>query len=130
MDFIIQDGKNKIIYFHNLSFDGDFIIKWLFRNYPKNFKQDYQFTTENYEVVNQVPKYNWFSFFKNGNKIYNIDWAVRKKIRDKVENIIVETDFDYDKNRSVQHYFVYLTSGERFDATTIKELKEKARQMN
>ena len=27
MDFILQDGKNKIIYFHNLSFDGDFIIK-------------------------------------------------------------------------------------------------------
>ena len=38
-----------------------------------------------------------------------------KKIRDKVENIIVEADFDYDKNRSVQHYFVYLTSGERFE---------------
>ena len=53
-----------------------------------------------------------------------------KKIRDKVENIVVEADFDYDKNRSVQHYFVYLTSGERFDATTIKELKEKARQIN
>ena len=53
-----------------------------------------------------------------------------KNIRDKVENIVVEADFDYDKNRSVQHYFVYLTSGERFDATTIKELKEKARQMN
>ena len=65
MHFILQDGKNKIIYFHNLSFDGDFIIKGLFRNYPKNFKQDYQFTTENYEVVNQVPKFNWFSFFKN-----------------------------------------------------------------
>ena len=52
------------------------------------------------------------------------------QIRDKLENIVVEADFDYDKNRSVQHYFVYLTSGERFDATTIKELKEKARQIN
>lgn len=96
MDFIIQDGKNKIIYFHNLSFDGDFIIKWLFRNYPKNFKQDYQFTTENYEVVNQVPKYNWFSFFKNGNKIYNIDWAVRKKIRDKVMKVKIQFRCSYN----------------------------------
>lgn len=96
MDFIIQDGKNKIIYFHNLSFDGDFIIKWLFRNYPKNFKQDYQFTTENYEVVNQVPKYNWFSFFKNGNKIYNIDWSVRKKIRDKVMKVKIQFRCSYN----------------------------------
>ena len=96
MDFIIQDGKNKIIYFHNLSFDGDFIIKWLFRNYPKNFKQDYQFTTENYEVVNQVPKFNWFSFFKNGNKIYNIDWSVRKKIRDKIMKVKIQFRCSYN----------------------------------
>ena len=52
-----------------------------------------------------------------------------KKIRDKVENIVVEADFDYGKNRSVQRYFVYLKNGEKFDATTIKELKEKARRM-
>ena len=96
MDFILQDGKNKIIYFHNLSFDGDFIIKWLFRKYPKNFKQDYQFTTENYEVVNQVPKFNWFSFFKNGNKIYNIDWSIRKKIRDKVMKVKIQFRCSYN----------------------------------
>ena len=53
-----------------------------------------------------------------------------KRIRDKVEDIVVEADFDYGKNRSVQHYFVYLKSGERFDATTIKELKEKAKQLD
>lgn len=52
-----------------------------------------------------------------------------KRIRDKVEDIVVEADFDYGKNRSIQHYFVYLKNGERFDATTIKELKEKAKQM-
>lgn len=52
-----------------------------------------------------------------------------KRIRDKVEDIVVEADFDYGKNRSVQHYFVYLKNGERFDATTIKELKEKAKQL-
>ena len=52
-----------------------------------------------------------------------------KKIRDEVEDIVVEADFDYGKNRSVQHYFVYLKNGKRFDATTIEELKEKARQL-
>ena len=70
---------------------------------------------------------NWLF---NGGGYMEVKDYLPKKIRDKVENIIVEADFDYDKNRSVQHYFVYLTSGERFDATTIKELKEKARQIN
>ena len=96
MNYILQDGKNKIIYFHNLSFDGDFIIKWLFRNFPKNFKQDMQFTTPNFEVVNQVPKYNWFSFFKNGSKIYNIDWCVRKQIKNKIMKVKVQFRCTYN----------------------------------
>ena len=41
----------------------------------------------------------------------------------------VEADFDYNKNRSVQHYFVILNDGTGFDATTIKELKEKAKKI-
>ena len=52
-----------------------------------------------------------------------------KKIRNEVEDIVVEADFDYEKNRSVQHYFVYLKNGKRFDATTIRELKEKAKHL-
>ncbi len=53
-----------------------------------------------------------------------------KRIRDKVEYTYVEADFDNRKNRSVQHYFVYLKNGEKFDATSIKELKEKAKRLN
>lgn len=52
-----------------------------------------------------------------------------KQIKDKVSNIVIEPDFDYGKNRSVQHYFVYLDDGRSFDATSIKELINKARQM-
>ncbi len=52
-----------------------------------------------------------------------------KRVRDKIDYIIVEADFDYDKNRTVQHYFIYLKNGKKFDATTIRELKEKAKQM-
>lgn len=52
-----------------------------------------------------------------------------KRVRDKIDYIIVEADFDYDKNRTVQHYFIYLKNGEKFDATTIRELKEKAKRM-
>ena len=83
---------------------------------------------ESYSMIQYMAvPLNWLF---NGGVYMEVKDYLPKKIRDKVENIIVEADFDYDKNRSVQHYFVYLTSGERFDATTIKELKEKARQMN
>lgn len=52
-----------------------------------------------------------------------------KVIRDRVVNIDIEPDFDYNKNRSVQHYFVTLDDGMEFDATTIKELKEIAKKI-
>lgn len=52
-----------------------------------------------------------------------------KVIRDRVVNIDIEPDFDYNKNRSVQHYFVTLDDGMEFDATTIKELKAIAKKI-
>ena len=45
-----------------------------------------------------------------------------KRIRDRVVRVDVEADFDYEKNRSVQHYFVTLDDGMEFDTTTIKEI--------
>lgn len=52
-----------------------------------------------------------------------------KRIRDRVVRVDVEPDFNYNKNRSVQHYFVTLDDGTGFDATTIKELKEAAKKI-
>lgn len=52
-----------------------------------------------------------------------------KRIRDRVVSVDVDVDFDYDKNRSVQHYFVTLDDETKFDATTIKELKEIAKNI-
>lgn len=52
-----------------------------------------------------------------------------KKIREQIDDIIIEADFDHEKNRTVQHYYVYLKNGDRFDATTIKELKRKVKQL-
>lgn len=52
-----------------------------------------------------------------------------KRIKDRVVRTIIEADFDYSKNRSVQHYFVYLNDGQSFDATSIKELINKAKQI-
>ena len=52
-----------------------------------------------------------------------------KRIRDRVTRVDVEPDFDYNKNRSVQHYFVTFDDGTGFNATTIKELKEVAKKI-
>lgn len=52
-----------------------------------------------------------------------------KRIRDRVTRVDVEPDFDYNKNRSVQHYFIALDDGTGFNATTIKELKEVAKKI-
>jgi hypothetical protein len=52
-----------------------------------------------------------------------------KRIRDRVVRVDVDVDFNYDKNRSVQHYFVTLDDGTEFDATTIKELKKIAKRI-
>ena len=52
-----------------------------------------------------------------------------KKVRDRVVRVDVDADFDYNKNRSVQHYFISLDDGTKFDATTIKELREIAKRI-
>lgn len=52
-----------------------------------------------------------------------------KRIQDRVVRVDVDADFDYDKNRSVQHYFVTLDDGTEFDAITIKELKGIAKRI-
>lgn len=52
-----------------------------------------------------------------------------KRIRDRVVRVDIDADFDYDKNRSAQHYFITLDDGTKFDATTIKELREIAKRI-
>ncbi|MCF0217770.1 MAG: hypothetical protein HUJ42_01855 [Malacoplasma sp.] len=50
--------QNSKIYFHNLDFDGDFILKFLAKNH--------------YKAVNNIDGVNQFSFLKYGDKIYKI----------------------------------------------------------
>lgn len=64
LSFIKKQNRNCIVYFHNLSFDGDFILKWLSKN---NFK------CVNYEDVSQK---NEFGFLRQINKIYAIDLLI------------------------------------------------------
>lgn len=64
MEWVQKDNRNKIIYFHNLSFDGNFISKWLFKRYPNQYK----------DIFNNLET-NYYEIFTRGtNKIYSIVW--------------------------------------------------------
>ena len=69
MNRLFSDFKTKLVYFHNLSFDGNFIEKWLFKNLPTWFKC---------ETYNRGKKHNYFEIFKRGGTYYYIDINVRK----------------------------------------------------
>lgn len=55
-------GENKLIWFHNLSFDGNYIFKWLLRNYPDKFNNWLGYQDE-----------ECWRVFKNGNRYYKIE---------------------------------------------------------
>lgn len=65
-------GKSCIVYFHNLSFDGDFITKWL--------------TTHNYKWVNlkDVKKPYQFGSLRDVSDIYSIKVCMKDKSRNKI----------------------------------------------
>lgn len=67
---ITQDRKSKTIYFHNLSFDGNFIFKYLLRTKPTWYYQ---------EGITPEKKYNYFKVFRQNNKYYSIEmrWRLR-----------------------------------------------------
>lgn len=74
-------------------------------------------------------KFNFPWQIERVDNIMEIKDYLPKRIRDRVVRVDVDADFDYDKNRSVQHYFVILDDGTEFDAITIKELKEIAKRI-
>ena len=43
-----------------------------------------------------------------------------KRIRNRVVRVDVDADFDYEKNRSVQHYFVTLDDGMEWNLTLLQ----------
>lgn len=69
MEFCKKE-KNSIFYFHNLKFDGEFIIYWLLKNNFKHVEkkeeiEDLTFTTL---ISNMGQFYNIVVYFKKGNK--------------------------------------------------------------
>lgn len=96
MNFILSFKKSIIIYFHNLSFDGNFIFKWLLRNYKNDFVQP----LEKEKCRNQF----YYSIFKHGNRIYKIQIQNKKvKILFKCsKNLLTSSISQLGKNFNLQ----------------------------
>lgn len=74
MNYLFNLGHSSTIFFHNLSFDGDFIIKYLVNQ--TDFKlDDFKNSNNNIEV------------FKNGNVIYSISLSLRRTFNGKQKKI-------------------------------------------
>lgn len=115
IEFLKSEGKDCIVYFHNLSFDGDFILKYLAKN---NYK------CRNY---NDVKKQDEFGMLRQINKIYTIRlilYSIKTRknftidfkcslmllsssIADLGESIGInkmETDYDLEPQKEIQMY--------------------------
>lgn len=110
----LKENKNSIWYFHNLRFDGGFIIDWLEKNgfkhvIDKNNIEDNTYTT----LISELNVYyNITIYFKKGNKtvekatIYDSYKIIPFKIDEipKYYNLGLEKlDIDYKKYRSKNH---------------------------
>lgn len=103
--------ENKIIYFHNLKFDGEFIIHWLFNNgfkYSKE-KQEKTFSC----VVSSMGQFYIIEvIFKTGNKkqekvifydsLKKLPFPVRK-IAEDFNLSIQKLEIDYNEERNDDH---------------------------
>lgn len=69
MEHIVSDCKTKIIYFHNLSYDGNFIYKWLKKNKPHFYSDIYQ-----------PKKQNYFNLFAKSNRYYYLEYDILKTL--------------------------------------------------
>lgn len=86
---IIQDGRSKHFYCHNLSFDGDFILKYLLNKTTFKFMN----LIDNYEGINKLEK-NSFKTFGTGGNIYRIEVYISKwskELKKKVQVRIIFT---------------------------------------
>lgn len=106
--------KNNIFYFHNLKFDGEFIIYYLLKNGFKHVedKKDIEDKTFMTLISDMGQFYNIVVYFKKGNKEYTKATFIDslKIIPFAVEDIaktfnleISKLDLDYDKPREIDH---------------------------
>lgn len=103
--------ENKIVYFHNLKFDGEFIIHWLFNNGFKYSKEKQEKTFSS--VVSSMGQFYIIEvIFKTGNKkqekvifydsLKKLPFPVRK-IAEDFNLPIQKLEIDYNEERNDDH---------------------------
>ena len=113
MDFCYKE-KNSIFYFHNLKFDGEFIIYWLLTHDFKHVekRQDIENNTFTTLISNMGQFYNIVVYFKKGNKtVHKVTFIDSLKIipfsvDDTAKSFklpISKLEIDYNKVREKGH---------------------------
>lgn len=116
MMFCMNKRENHVLYFHNLKFDGDYIIWWLARNGYENVKSNRDLDTKTYSVI--ISDTNQFygieiCFEKKGHKtnkvtIYDslkiLNFSVAQIAKDFGTGLQkLEMDNGYDGERAIGH---------------------------
>lgn len=116
MNLIFENKKSKIIYFHNLTFDGNFIFKWLLKNY-KDWYVD--------EFNNKNKKFNYWKIFRKNKKIYYIHF--KKRVRDgfKIKDINIKFQCTFNLlNASVASLTKDFSNREKHFKKDLEKLKK------
>lgn len=73
-EYHLNLNVSQTIWFHNIKFDGDYIVKYFVKN--------------GYHISNNEKlKHKEFSIFRDGGKIYKIELFIRKRVQDKVKDL-------------------------------------------
>lgn len=79
LDYLIIQGKGAMIYFHNLSFDGDFILKHI---------------TKTYKMYNELPRNRkGFTTLRQQNNIYEITLQTWSKTANRVIKLVFRCSY-------------------------------------
>lgn len=107
--FDVLSKLNSVVYFHNLKFDGEYIIAWLFQN-GYTFSRDKEPKTFNTLITDDLKFYSITVYFKKHNKRYIkvTFYDSFKKLPFKVEKIakdfklpIKKGSIDYEMPRPI-----------------------------
>lgn len=90
-EIALNHNGTLLCYANNISFDCNFIFKYLLRERPEHFKQSIDFDFYNKKYGNK------YKLFTNGKKIYNLEMFIRRKAGKRTK----EGDKRYNKNGRV-----------------------------
>lgn len=132
-DFIITTKKlyGKTIYFHNLKFDGEFIISWLLNN-GYEYYDDLTETNKGFSVlIGEMGEFYSIDLKFTKNKIVHFKDSLKllpfkvSKIAKDFKLPIMKEEIDYDDYEITKEKISYITNDVRIVAMALSQLKDE-----